>query len=83
MGLIDSGINNFVFQTASANKAERNTDDNSTVRISLPFKDQAAANVVRKQLRNPSYKIVPTLQPVFVSKKLQQDLNPKKSSHQL
>ena len=39
MGLIHSAINSFVFQTASANKAERNTDDNSTVRISLPFKD--------------------------------------------
>ena len=55
----------------------RNNDDSSTVRISLPFKDQVAANAVRKQLRDLSHKIGPTLQPVFVSKKLGQDLKPK------
>ena len=48
-----------------------------TVRISLPFKDQVAANAVRKRLRDLSHKIGPTLQPVFVSKKLGQDLRPK------
>ena len=74
--LIDSAINNFLFQNSSANKAERN-DDSSTIRISLPFKNQVAANVVRKQLRNLSHKIGPTLQPVFVSKKFRQDLKPK------
>ena len=58
-------------------KADRNNDDSSTVRISLPFKDQVAANAVRKQLRDLSHKIGPTLQPVFVSKKLGQDLRPK------
>ena len=57
-------------------KTESN-DDSSTVRISLPFKDQVAANAVRKQLRDLSHKIGPILQPVFVSKKLGQDLKPK------
>ena len=42
-----------------------------------PFKDQVAANAVRKQLRDLSHKIGPTLQPVFVSKKLGQNLKPK------
>ena len=36
-----------------------------------------AANAVWKQLRDLSHKIDPTLQPVFVSKKLGQDLKPK------
>ena len=38
-------------------------------KITLPFKvkDQVAANAVRKQLRDLSHKIGPTLQPVFVS----------------
>ena len=36
-----------------------------------------AANAVRKQLRALSHKIGPTLQPLFVSKKLGQDLGPK------
>ena len=76
MSLIDSAINNFLLQNSSANKAESN-DVSSTVRISLPFKDQVAANAVRKQLRDLSHKIGPILQPVFVSKKLGQDLKPK------
>ena len=36
-----------------------------------------AADAVRKQLRDLSHKILPTLQPVFVSKKLGQVLKPK------
>ena len=64
-------------RNASADTAERNTDDSSTVRISPPFKDRVATNVVLKQLRDLSHKILPTLQPVFVSKKLGQDLKPK------
>ena len=77
MSVIDSAIKKFLFLNSSANKAERNNDDSSIVRISLPFKDQVAANAVPKQLRDLSHKIGPTLQPVFVSKKLGQDLRPK------
>ena len=55
MSLIDSAINNFLFRNSSANKAERNNDGSSSVRISLPFKDQVAANAVRKQLRDLSH----------------------------
>ena len=76
---MDSAINNFLFQNALTNTAERNTDDSSTVRISLPFEDRVVANAVRKQLRDLSHKIGPTLQPVFVSKKLGQDLKPKET----
>ena len=68
--LIDSAINNFLFRNSSANKAERSNDDSSTIRISLPFKDQVAANSVQKQLRDLSHTTGPTLQPVFVSKNL-------------
>ena len=39
MDLIDSAINNFLFINVSAGIAERNTDDNNTIRISLPSKD--------------------------------------------
>ena len=41
------------------------------------FKDQGAANAVRQQLHDLGHKIGPTLQPVFVSKKLGQNLKPK------
>ena len=49
------------------------------VRINLPFKDQFSANSVRRQLRDLSNKIGLALQPVFVSKKLAQDLKPKEA----
>ena len=49
----------------------------STIRIVLPFKDQIAANAVRRQLCDLSRKICVTLQSIFVSKKLEQDLKPK------
>ena len=39
MDLIDSAINNFLSINVSAGTAERNTDDNNTIRISLPSKD--------------------------------------------
>ena len=51
--------------------------DGNTIKIVLPFKDQIAANAVRRQLRDLSRKICVTLQPIFVSKKLEQDLKPK------
>ena len=36
-----------------------------------------SSDEVRRQLRDLSNKITPTLQPIFVSKKLEQDLKPK------
>ena len=49
----------------------------SIVSLNGHFKDQIAANAVRRQLRDLSRKICVTLQPIFVSKKLEQDLKPK------
>ena len=77
--LIDSVISNFESRNPSASIAERITDKSNIVRISLPFKDQVSANAVRRQLRDLSHKIGPTLQPVFISKKLEQDLKPKEA----
>ena len=54
--------------------AESNAGKSNIVRINLPFKDQVSANSVRRQLRDLSNKIGLALQPVFVSKKLEQDL---------
>jgi len=49
------------------------------IRINLPFKGQVSANSVRRQLRDLSNKIGLSLQPVFVSKKLERDLKPKEA----
>ena len=75
--LINFVISNFESRNPSASIAERITDKSNIVKLSLPFKDQVSANAVRRQLRDLSHKIGPTLQPVFISKKLEQDLKSK------
>ena len=77
--LIDSVISNFVSLKPSVGTAERNADESNIVRINLPFKDQVSANSVWRQLRDLSNKIGLALQPVFVTKKLEQDLKPKEA----
>ena len=75
--LIESAVSKFFFRYPSgpsANIAER---VKSTIRISLPFKDQVPADAVRRHLCDLSYKIGPTVQPAFVSRKLEQDFRPK------
>ena len=72
IGLVNSTINMFILS-----KPEKKIDDGNTIRIVLPFKDQITANAVRRQLRDLNRKICVTLQPIFVSKKLEQDLKPK------
>ena len=76
--LIDSVILNFDSRKP-ASIAERNADESNIVRINLPFKDQVSANSVRRKLSDLGNKIVLALQPVCVSKKLEQDLRPKKA----
>jgi len=44
------------------------------VRVVLPFKDQVSADTVKKQLKDLSLKVQTTVQPVFVSRKIVQEL---------
>ena len=53
------------------------TDD--TIRVVLPFKDQISADIVRKQFKDLSLKVHTTIQPVFVSQKIEQELYVKES----
>ena len=69
---ITKTIQNFLFGTR-----EKNEVDSGVVRMSLPFKAQTSANTVKRQMRDLSHKIGITLQPVFVSRKLEQDLKPR------
>ncbi|XP_068707356.1 uncharacterized protein [Montipora foliosa] len=62
--LIDSGINCIQHPTDPVQ-----TPSGSPVRITLPFKDQKSADVVRRQLGDLGTKINQQLQPVFTSKK--------------
>ena len=45
-----------------------------TLRVSIPFKDRVSANMVRRQMRDLSSKIGIDVQPIYTSKKLEQDL---------
>ena len=47
---------------------------NDVTRVVIPFKDQDSANIVKTQLKDLSIKLQTTIQPVFVSRKVGQDL---------
>ena len=53
------------------------TDD--TIREILPFKDQISADIKKKQFKDLSLKVHTTIQPVFVSRKIEQELNVKEA----
>jgi len=76
VALINSTINNFVCDISLGANMKR-VKDSSVVRISLPFKDQISANAVRRQMKHLSHKIGTIVEPIFVGKKLEQDLKPK------
>jgi len=42
--------------------------------VVVPFKDQESANYVKEELKNLSIKVQTTVQPVFFSRKIGQDL---------
>ena len=67
IGLINSSIDMFIQnqQNITTTEPEKKTDHGNTIRIVLPFKDQIAANAVRKQLHDLSSKISATLQSIF------------------
>ena len=76
LAMINSIITKTI-QSLSCGTREKNKEDSSVVRVILPFKDQTSANAVRRQMRDLSHKIGTTLQPVFTSRKLEQDLKPR------
>ena len=76
LAIINSSITKTI-QSFSFGTREKNKEDSNVVRASLPFKDQTSANAFKRQMRDLSHKIGTTLQPVFISRKLEQDLKPR------
>ena len=74
--LVNSTISRFVAARASDQPVSSPavSDRLDPIRVVLPFKDQASADIVRAQLKDLSQKIQTTLQPVFVSQKIERDL---------
>ena len=54
-------------------------EKDNTIRVVLPLKDQISADIVKKQLKDLSLKVHTTIQPVFVSRKIEQELNVKET----
>ncbi|CAB3991067.1 Myosin light chain kinase, smooth muscle, partial [Paramuricea clavata] len=76
-GLIDSTIQKVIKDSSNNETWNRDTDESNVVRFCLPFKDQIAANAVRKQMVDPSQKVGVHLQPVFTGRKFEQQLKPR------
>ena len=74
--LVNSTISRFVAAKASDQPVSSPTvsDRSDPIRVVLPFKDQASAYVVRAQLKDLSQKMNTTVQPVFVSQKIERQL---------
>ena len=74
--LINSTICHFVTSVRSENPEvqAQPTNENTVHRVVLPFKDQKSADAVKKQSSDLSNKIDHTLQPVFKSRKICEDL---------
>ena len=54
--------------------AQQPVNENTVHRVALPFKDQTSADAVKRQLSDLSKRIDHTLQPVFRSRKIGEDL---------
>ena len=74
--LVNSTISRFVAAKASDQPVSSPavSDRSDPIRVVLPFKDQASADIVRSQLKDLSQNIQTTVQPVFVSQKIGRDL---------
>ena len=75
--LVNSTIRSFVDSKVCDQQKplppSQKTDD--TIRVVLPFKDQISADILKKRLKDLSLKVHTTIQPVFVSRKIEQELN--------
>ena len=77
--LVNSTIKNFVHSKVCNQQPPLSPakEAGDTVRVVLPFKDQISADTVRKQLKELSLKVHTTIQPVFVSQKIGQEVKVK------
>ena len=75
--LIHSMISNFITSKQTPTPPRNSTPDLQSVRIVLPFKEQKSADSVRKQLKDLGKLLNIDLCPVFISRKVGEDLKHK------
>ena len=84
--LINSAINTFINSRVADQQplqASGRLAGNDVTRVVIPFKDQDSANIVKTQLKDLSIKLQTTIQPIFVSRKIGQDLKECETKAQL
>ena len=84
--LINSAINTFINLRVADQQplqASGRLAGDDVTRVVIPFKDQDSANIVKTQLKDLSIKLQTTIQPVFVSRKIGQDLKECETKPQL
>ena len=74
LGYPCSSVNGIIDKCDYPSTLNAKTKSDETLRVSIPFKDQVSANTVKKQMRYLSSKIGIDVQPIYTSKKLEQDL---------
>ena len=77
--LVNSTIKSFVDSKVCDQQQPLSQEKDDTIRVVLPFKDQISADIKKKQLKDLSLKVHTTIQPVFVSRKIEQELNVKET----
>jgi len=77
--LVENTIRHFIEMKVTENVSKQQVSDEqeSPIRIVLPFKDQKSANAVRHQLDDLSRKIDAAIQPVYTSQKIKGQFKPK------
>ena len=74
LGYPSSLVNCIINKCDYSSTLDAETKCDETLRVSIPFKDQVSANMVKRQMRDLSSKIGIDVQPIYTSKKLEQDL---------
>ena len=74
-----AALNNLLIRKGHNRRISPPQETDYSIRVVLPFKDQISADIVRKQLKDLSLKVHTTIQPVFVSRKIEQELNVKET----
>ena len=82
--MINSTINTFLhLRIVDKRPSQTPQEPRAIVRVVIPFKDQESANYVKKELKDLSIKVQTTVQPVFVSRKINQNLTVRETKPQI
>ena len=74
LGYPSSLVNGIIDKCDYPSTLDAKTKSDETLRVSITFNDQVSANTVKRQMRDLSSKIGIDVQPIYISKKLDNDV---------